>query len=147
MPPIGRGLPGSGESAPSASVRRLSEPMVSGRNPRSPSVRWSAAAGGRGRGVYPSGQRGRAVNPLAFAFVGSNPTAPNNWRSLLPSFSGLPTSSISLPIGTTGVPVLPSSQQVMGDGSPTASPSFFLWEVPIVPRAPLDACARWDALR
>ena len=28
-------------------------------------------------GVYPSGQRGRAVNPLAFAFGGSNPPAPN----------------------------------------------------------------------
>ena len=27
-------------------------------------------------GVYPSGQRGRAVNPLAFAYAGSNPAAP-----------------------------------------------------------------------
>lgn len=28
-------------------------------------------------GVCPSGQRGRAVNPLALAFEGSNPSAPS----------------------------------------------------------------------
>ena len=31
----------------------------------------------RAEGVCPSGQRGRAVNPLAYAFEGSNPSAPN----------------------------------------------------------------------
>ena len=32
-------------------------------------------------GVCPSGQRKRAVNPLAYAFVGSNPTAPIGSKS------------------------------------------------------------------
>ena len=29
-------------------------------------------------GVYPSGQRGQTVNLMAYAFEGSNPSAPNN---------------------------------------------------------------------
>lgn len=36
------------------------------------------------RGVCPSGQRGRAVNPLAYAFEGSNPSAPNQFQAPCP---------------------------------------------------------------
>src|SRR5215472_15833575 len=35
-----------------------------------------ASAGMRGSGECPERQRGRTVNPLAYAFVGSSPTAP-----------------------------------------------------------------------
>ncbi len=38
-----------------------------------PHIKWLAYTG-----VYLSGQKGRTVNPLAYAFVGSNPTAPND---------------------------------------------------------------------
>src|SRR5262245_6719204 len=40
-----------------------------------------ASAGMRGSGECPERQRGRTVNPLADAFVGSSPTSPTSLRA------------------------------------------------------------------
>src|SRR5215472_15746202 len=39
-----------------------------------------ASAGMRGSGECPERQRGRTVNPLAYAFVGSSPTSPTSLK-------------------------------------------------------------------
>src|SRR5580704_11095507 len=47
-----------------------------------------------GAGECPEWQRGRTVNPLAYAFVGSSPTSPTSLRSLRELRLGKPCSSL-----------------------------------------------------